>query len=239
MGHVLSTMFPCMFLLKRVVQIDDNTRRINEIIKNNKYKGKRKLSETTSKISEMKEEIEEISKSIQIMSLSIGDKFNNIELNVLENEDKIEDLYQDFVQKKTDIEILYEQCENIKTKLNETYLNSKNYEKIENLQTQILNMGVDLSTVKESISKKTSEIKNELLVNILEIDSEISSLKKKISTLKDLIGTRSYKMVIGPSDGPKTVRIKFPNHYETTPLLETWAEIEEEHFENEETDSFE
>ena len=47
----------------------------------------------------MKEEIEEISKSIQIMSLSIGDKFNNIELNVLENEDKIEDLYQDFVQK--------------------------------------------------------------------------------------------------------------------------------------------
>ena len=47
----------------------------------------------------MKEEIEEISKSIQILSLSIGDKFNNIELTVLENEDKIEDLYQDFEQK--------------------------------------------------------------------------------------------------------------------------------------------
>lgn len=47
----------------------------------------------------MKEEIEEISKSIQILSLSIGDKFNNIELTVLENEDKIEDLYQDCEQK--------------------------------------------------------------------------------------------------------------------------------------------
>jgi len=239
MGHVFSTMFPCMFILKRIVQIDDNTKRIDEILEQNSYKGKRKLSETTTKISEMKEEIEEISKSIQILSLSIGDKFNNIELTVLENEDKIEDLYQDCEQKNTEIDTLNEQCENIKTKLDETYLNSKKFEKVESLQSQILNMGVDMSTVKESINKKTSEIKNELLIDISEIDSEMSNLKKKTSVLKDLIGTRSYKMVIGPSDGPKKVRIKFPNHYNTIPLLETWAENEEENFDEEHSDSYE
>ena len=56
----------------------------------------------------------------------------------------------------TEIDTLNEQCENIKTKLDETYLNSKKFEKVESLQSQILNMGVDMSTVKESINKKAS-----------------------------------------------------------------------------------
>ena len=48
----------------------------------------------------------------------------------------------------TDIDTLNEQCETIKTKLDETYLNFKKFEKVESLQSQILNMGVDMSTVK-------------------------------------------------------------------------------------------